>query len=84
MAKIMYGADWAEVAVAKVTEAKDDKTHDVLKLYKLPDTAAKDPVYFLLPEKKLKGEVINPILSQLFGKITSTQQIVVMQSLYKT
>ena len=83
MAKIMYGADWAEVAVAKVTEAKDNKTHDVLKIYKLPDGAAKDPVYFLLPEKKLNSEVINPILSQLFAKLTAAQ-LVVMQSLYKT
>ena len=83
MAKIMYGTDWTEVAVAKFTQVKDKKTHDVLKIYKLPDGAAKDPVYFLLPEKKLNSEVINPILSQLFGKMTASQ-LVVMQSLYKT
>ena len=74
MAKIMYGADWVEVAVAKVTEEKEKKTSDALKVYKLPDNAAKDPVYFLMPEKKLSGaEVLNPVISQLFAKITPTQ-----------
>ena len=63
MSEIMFGQDWVEVAEAKSTVVKEDKTTPAFKLYMLPNSA----IYFLLPDKKLKGDAINPLVSKLFA-----------------
>lgn len=73
LAKIMYGAHWAEIGEATTTKtstkgevaAADKGPKTVLKLYSLSSGAL--TVIFALPEDKLSTDMINPIVGQIFG-----------------
>ena len=73
----MYGSDWVEVATGKVTFHKDNKTDETIRVYKLPDGAAADPVYFIMANKKLRGCCVPYFLGNVFSKLTAKQIVVV-------
>ena len=72
LAKIMYGAAWAEVGAATSTRTStkgevapgDKGPKTILKLYALSGAST---VLFALPEDKLSTDMINPVVGQIFG-----------------